>query len=276
MINIREVSRSSGVDRKGVRTGQRVWELPVRDSNAAIAEVENQYGGINTDYPGEPGNVIDRFENSPSADGISTIVTAYYSSDKRYELGGRIDRDEQDFYAFRLSTVMGEIQIPYGVRKLTEVPSSGTSELLWHADTTIQKQPMERVSIQVTVENWHFGMTKIVRKQVGKIHGIPENGPDTQYRFEGADVVQRVGVIDGIKIYDVTYTWTGDPGNKASRFPNTNANLAYPNLDRVPFGEYKFNPAWTDPAVPPSFIMVYNWDESERDGWESLPGIPNL
>lgn len=276
MINIREVSRSSGVDRKGVRTGQRVWELPVRDSNAAIAEVENQYGGINTDYPGEPGNVIDRFENSPSADGISTIVTAYYSSDKRYELGGRIDRDEQDFYAFRLSTVIGELTIPYAVLEKTDVPQSGLSDLSWHAYTYAKKQPMERVSLQVTVENWDFGMTKRVRKQIGKIHGIPAPSVDSYYRFEGADVVQRVGVVDAIKIYDVTYTWVGDPGNAAATFDNTNANLAYPTQAREGFGEYKFDPAWTDPAVPPSFIVVYNSDESEYDGWESLPGIPNL
>lgn len=280
----REESKSTSLDWRGQRVGQRRFYVDIRDPAGAQNYVQSNDGvAVNGAFPGFSSLLCDVVQDDPAEDGLGTIITATYSTDRRFGSWQKIDKEKAGYYSFDVNCYMAKQKIPVDVRGTVSVkgPDGSTANAtvqVWLIEAHDADEPRGDVTVNCSVADWGTSQTSACMAQVGHIHTI--NG--VKYLYKGVRTYQRLpsGGSTPAK-WDVTHTWFLDPGSPVVATPDPLKFLYAANLgnglSRNPYENFVVYPS-SDPANTPHAISTYQPHKIASDPSEylALPGMPNI
>lgn len=266
--------RGTSLDWQGHRVGQQSYYVDIRDSKGAQDYVAQNAGlTIDAPFPGFADTLCDVVQDRPAEDGIGTIVTGIYSSDRRFGSFTRINKDIIGYYQFNDDSSLVKIKTPVQVRGYVSVqdPSGNKTDIqVWVIESHDIEEARRLITVEVTVPDWNLSKGVAVRNQTGKRHTI--NG--VQYRFLGGQTRQVRQASGNIKAaWRVTYKHMDDPGTPAIPL-GSGFQIGEPS-GRSPHAAYVVIPS-SDPKTTPHTITEYQPYKPDPQGHLSLPYWPPL
>lgn len=266
--------RGTSLDWQGRRVGQQSYYVDIRDSKGAQEYVAQNAGmATNSPFPGFPSVICDVVQDRPAPDGIGTIVTGIYSSDRRFGSWTKIDKDRNGYYQFNDDSRLVKVKTPVQVVGYISVQNpagSKTDIACWVIESHDIEEARRTITVEVTVNDWNLSKGTAVRNQTGKLHTIG----GIKYRFMGGRTHQVRQSAAGVQAtWRVTYEHLDDPGS-----PPVTATPKYQVGEvsgRSPHAAYVVQPS-SDPTMTPHVITEYQPYASEPSGHLSLPGWPPL
>lgn len=264
----RREGRTRSVDAHNQRIGSRSFFVDVPDPAAAIATVVAGEGGINSQFPGDSGLIVDSIQHQPDSAGAGSEVVYNYSTNRRFTMSTKVDKDKAGYYTWSSSWSIVTKKVPFA-RKIRKTIASGNTAVstdVWElAESESVYLPAQVVTVNCTVSDWGPDESATVDSLIGQLH-VPA-GSGVQYLFEGAIVARR-----GDALYDVTYNYKSDPVLPAR--DNTDASIVRPNVNLQPWFDWAIKPSIDPTTTPPTFIPVSRKYVANDNGHLSLPGWP--
>ena len=276
---VQEVSEGTSLtlERFNKGTKQRRFKVcPCQDPE--LAKTLEGIPKADSPHPQDRTYLCDGLSAYYSGDGVC-IVEAAYSNDRR-AVFRTVNKDDARWYhwGWEQSTVM--FDCPVNVWEATSLPS-GTGQgqtvkvYAWRVksikieETRIIRPLQVRLSDVVNVR-W----LDPIAEQRNKIHRMPD-GRD--YRFLGGQVNQ----VDD-STFDITYRWEQDKGSLLPFCDDDDVYIYRPTLDadllRTPYSALQ-TVASTNPfdrAKPHKTILIYPYDDTDPQGWRTLPGANRI
>lgn len=263
--------RSRSVDAHNQRVGRRAFFVDVRDPAAAISTVVAGEGGINSQFPGDGALIVDIIEHSQDAAGAGSEIVYNYSTDRRFTMPTRVDKDKQGYYTWSSSWTTTTVRVP-AARRVKKVVGDGASAVtvdVWEGlEADSLPQPQQVVTVNVTVPSWGPDDSAIIDNQTGVLHK-PNGSNSAQYLFEGASVSRR-----GDGLYDVVYQYRGDTYSYPSDDVSSDPDFVRPAMPRPPWTDYYMKPSIDPRTTPPTFGTKKRFLPVNDNGHTLLPGWP--
>lgn len=290
-IELYEQSREGSADAR-VGTMSRRFLVPASRETALAFPGVPTYGSTYTFN----GRVLrcDRLDVSGTEDPTISEVVASYSSDGRFSFTPKIERTEQNFARWSLSTTLQTRKVPSFVLRKVDAPTTTdpfAREDAWERDDLQIEVPITTFSSTVVLDTYDNATMNAIMDQVGRIHefGSYAIGNGSWYRAYWRFKGQRASRI-AVDKFEVTYDWYNDPGSNG--FP---ANAPPPNpppsgsvgliggyrivttATRYSFEEYLIIPPQSIGQTPG--IVTYDpFSNIKTDpllkSWRQLPGNP--
>lgn len=200
-----------------------------------------------------------------------SVVTAFYSNDRRWGAAPRDDEFEPNFRQYRSTFQEQEIQFPAVVTvNLEKKLADGSTETVAVREQVVQTvlESMMVVVVRVSAPALTPAEIRTIGRQHNRIHVIGGE----QWRMEGGEVQQEGDSAS------IDYTWIRDEGT-----PNpptfSGAGWQIPLSDATLTGLYRLPHHYLihtqfDPAEPGVVENMSRYDFSDPDGWRGLPGTP--
>jgi hypothetical protein len=155
----------------------------------------------------------DRLDCAGTPDPTITEVTASYSSDGRFSIPPRIDRTENNFARWSLSTTLQTRKVPSFVLR-TVFDGTNPPVQVWERDDWQIEVPITTFSSTVVLSEYSNETMNTILVQVGRIHqfgSFTVNATDPYaafWRFKGHTASR---IADDR--FEVSYSWYADHGN---------------------------------------------------------------
>lgn len=268
----REEYKATSLDWRGQRVGRRRFYVDIRDPGGAQDYVRIN-NGLATDgaFPGFSTCLCDVVQDEPANDGVGTLVTGTYSTDRRFGSWQNVNKDNAGYFSFDVTCRSVMLDTPVNTRTTVTDRTTGTTTDVW----TIVGHKIEEgrifINVNVTADSWDASKTSAVLAQVNHIHHIGTY----YYQFKGGRTRQRTQATDKAPAkYDVTYEWFGDNGSAKIVSADT-TKFQYCTFDRPSFSKYIVRPS-SNAQTTPHEILTYNPYKNDFLGYLNLPNCPPL
>lgn len=268
-------------DWQGQFVGQATWYVDIRDAAGALAFAKTNSGvDVNMPFPGVPNLLADAVQTSPASDGVGTLITLTFSTDRRFGGWQTIDKDRPGYYSFDVDVRSVQFPTPVNIYAPVTVagPDGDVDEHRWTIEIHPIEEPRFYVSVNVAVDDWDKNKTAACVAQVGKVHTI--GGVD--YLYRGCKTYQRRQSPVGTTVpargsWDVTHDWAGDPGTERVDSPDPDKFVVGLNTAqrRKPHWKYVVVPS-ADPKTTEHEVRQYQYYDADPQGYLQLPGMPPI